>query len=170
MARLLFFLIFSLISFAVPAAEITWNDVKFTIDVPKSWRVVNDFYGIPVTLLGSSVSPKPRAVIQIIPTDLPPGKISEKDAKGFGEKYAEGRKNWVKEQEGELHELLPGKFENGRLMAGVSYRINQKHYLERTVYLNCKKRLFHLKIVLNFENRSELPLSESIVRSFSCAD
>ncbi|MFL5783562.1 MAG: hypothetical protein ACJ76H_03060 [Bacteriovoracaceae bacterium] len=154
----------------VSAHPVEWNDVKFSIDVPANWREVKDFYGIPVTLLGPSVSPKPRAVVQIIPTDISPEPMSETDAKAFGEKYSEGRKKWVAEQEGELLELLPGKFENGRLVAGVSYKLNQKSYLERTYYVNCKKRLFHLKIVLNFENRDELSQSESIVRSFQCAD
>ena len=96
--------------------------------------------------------------------------MSEKDAFSFGEKYGEGRKKWIMEQNGELLELVPGKFENERMMAGVSYRINQKSYLERTYYVNCKKRLFHLKIVLNFENLGELKQSESIVRSFACGD
>ena len=170
MARHLILFIFCLSSNAVFAKAISWNKINFNVDVPESWREVKDFYGIPVTLLGPSVSPKPRAVIQIVPTDLPPGKMDEKEAIGFGMKYGEGRTKWVAEQEGELLELLPGKFEDGRLTAGVSYRINQKSYLERTYYVNCKKRMVHLKIVLNFENREQLPECESIVRSFSCAD
>lgn len=170
MARLLIFFIFCLSLQAASAKELSWNKIKFTVDVPDSWREVKDFYGIPVTLLGPSVSPKPRAVVQIIPTDLPPGKMNDVEAVAFGMKYGEGRKKWIAEQEGELLELLPGKFEHGRLTAGVSYRINQKSYMERTYYVNCKKRMFHLKIVLNFENRDQLSESESIVRSFACAD
>ncbi len=152
------------------AKTVKWKDVKFKITVPENWREANDLYGIPVTLLGPSVNPKPRAIVQIIPTDAPKVPMSEKDARGFGEKYAEGRKNWVREQGGEIYEILPGKFEDGKLSAGVSYRLNQKSYLERTYYVNCPKKLYHLKIVLNFENKDELPECESIVRSFACAD
>lgn len=166
------YLILSLIllPLTLHAKSVNWKDVSFKIKVPEDWREVKDFYGIPVTLLGPSVSPKPRAVIQIIPTDLPPAKMSESEAKVFGEKYAEGRKKWINDQSGEIYDILPGKFEKDRLIAGVNYRINQKSYLERTYYVNCRKRLFHLKIILNFENRNELPESESIVRSFECAD
>ena len=155
---------------AVSAKEIAWEKFTFKVEVPETWREVKDFYGIPVTLLGPSLPAKPRAVVQIIPTELPPGKMNLQESVAFGIKYGEGRKKWISEQQGELLELLPGKFENGRMTAGVSYRINQKSYLERTYYVNCRKNLFHLKIVLNFENREQLPESETIVRSFACAD
>lgn len=169
-ARLFIFFIFCLNSQVATAKEIAWEKFRFKVDVAESWRDVKDFYGIPVTLLGPSVPAKPRAVVQIIPTDLPPGKMNLVESVAFGIKYGEGRKKWITEQQGELLELLPGKFENGRMTAGVSYRINQKSYLERTYYVNCKKNLYHLKIVLNFENREQLPESENIVRSFACAD
>lgn len=161
MARLLIFLSFCLSPFAVSAKD-------FTVNIPEGWREVKDLYGIPVTLLGPSITPKPRAVIQIIPTDLPPAKMNETEAVSFGTKYAEGRKNWIKDQDGEIYDILPGKFEKDRLVAGFSYRLNQKSFIERTYYVNCAKRLFHLKIILNFENRDQLSESESIVRSFSC--
>ena len=170
MARTLFLLLFCFQISPAVAKTVKWNNVKFKINVPENWREANDLYGIPVTLLGPSVSPKPRAIVQIIPTDAPKVPMSEKDARGFGEKYAEGRKNWVREQGGQIYEILPGKFEDGKLSAGVSYRINQKSYLERTYYVNCPKKLYHLKIVLNLENQDELSDCESIVRSFACAD
>lgn len=163
MARILISFILGLYSYAVFAKD-------FSIQVPEGWREVKDLYGIPVTILGPSVAPKPRAVIQVIPTKLPPPKMNDTEAASFGMKYAEGRKTWVKEQEGEVYEILPGKFEKNRMVAGVSYRLNQKSFIERTYYVNCAKQLFHLKIILNYENRDQLSQSESVVRSFSCAD
>ncbi len=170
MARSLILIIFCFQIFPAVAKTVAWKNIKFEITVPYKWREAKDLYGIPVTFLGPSVGSKPRAIVQIIPTDAPDIKMSVQDARGFGEKYAEGRKNWVREQGGEIYDVLPGKFEDGKLTAGVSYRINQKSYLERTYYANCAKKLFHLKIVLNFENKNELSDCESIVRSFSCAD
>ncbi len=170
MTRLLFISLFCFQISPAVAKTVEWKNVKFEIDVPEDWRAANDLYGIPVTILGPSVSSKPRAIIQIIPTDAPSVKMSEKEARSFGEKYAEGRKSWVRELGGEIYEILPGKFEEGKLTAGVSYRLNQKSYLERTYYVNCPKKLFHLKIVLNLESKNQLFKSESIVRSFSCAD
>ncbi len=155
-------------SLSVTAKTVKWKDVSFSVDVPENWREVKDFYGIPVTFLGPSVSPKPRAVVQIIPTEAPSVKIKDDDAKSFGDKYAEGRKRWIAEQKGELLEILPGKIDGKFLKSGVSYRLNQKSYLERTFYTSCPKKLFHLKIVLNFENEDELELCEKIIRSFSC--
>lgn len=169
--RLTLLAILLLLNFTAASASaksLFYKDDKFSIDVPKKWREVKDLYGIPVTLLGPSVSPKPRAVVQVIPTSLPHGEMKKEDEKKFGEDYAEGRKRWVKEQGGEILELLPGKYEDNRLMAGVSYKLNQKRYLERTYYVNCPKKLYHLKIVLNFENLDSLKESEEIVRSFSC--
>ena len=140
----------------------------YKINFSKEWKEVKDLYGIPVTLLGPSVTPKPRAVIQIIPTSSKPIPMKEEHAKAFGEKYAEGRKRWVTEQQGQILEILPGNFDNGRLWTGVSYKIGVKRYLERTYFVNCSKNLYHLKIILNFENLDSLKESESIVRSFAC--
>lgn len=159
-----------LLPISATAKAVKWKDVSFKIDVPENWREVKDLYGIPVTLLGPSVNPKPRAIVQIIPTDAPPTPMSQKDTVGFGEKYAEGRKKWISEQDGEILEILPGKFSEGKLHSGVSYRLNKKSYTERTYFVNCPKKLFHLKIVLNFENRDELETCESIVRSFACIE
>lgn len=170
MAKVFFTFLLLLHAHSVWSASVTWKDQKFSISIPEGWREVKDFYGIPVTLLGPSVSPKPRAVIQIIPTDATSVKISPADAKVFGEKYAEGRKKWIEEQKGEIYELLPGKFEKDRLSTGFSYRLNKKSYIERTTYINCPKKLYHLKIILNFENRDQLNESENIVRSFACAE
>lgn len=170
MARYLISFICCVLPIAVSAKNLSWKNIEFGINVPENWREVKDLYGIPVTLLGPSVSPKPRAIIQIIPTDLSPAKMNDTEAVAFGMKYAEGRRNWIKEQNGEIYELLPGKFEKNRLVAGVSYRLNQKSFIERTHYVNCAKRLFHVKIVLNYENRDQLSESESIARSFSCVD
>lgn len=168
MLKLLLPLITLLVSLPVSARTVKWRDVTFSVEVPENWREVKDFYGIPVTLLGPSVAPKPRAVVQIIPTEAPAVEIKDDDAKAFGEKYAEGRKRWVSEQKGEVLEILPGKLEGKFLTAGVSYRLNKKSYLERTFYTSCPKKLFHLKIVLNYENVSELAECEKIIRSFSC--
>ncbi len=168
MLKLFFLLTLLLNTLSVFADSVKWKDVSFSVDIPENWREVKDFYGIPVTLLGPSVSPKPRAVVQIIPTEAPAVKIKDDDAKSFGEKYAEGRKRWVAEQNGTVLEILPGKLDGKFLTSGVSYKINKKSYLERTFYTSCPKRLFHLKIVLNFENESELAECEKIVRSFSC--
>jgi hypothetical protein len=160
-AKLFIFLTICLSSFAASAKD-------FAINIPEGWREVKDLYGIPFTLLGPSITPKPRAVIQIIPTDLPPAKMNDTEAVSFGIKYAQGRKSWIKDQDGEIYDILTGKFEKDRLVTGFSYRLNQKSFIERTYYVNCAKRLFHLKIILNFENRNQLSESESIVRSFSC--
>lgn len=130
---------------------------------------MKDLYGIPVTLLGPVEPGSPRAVIQIIPTPIKEIKVEASHAQKFGEDYGEGRKKWIEEQNGEILELLPGKFDDGRLSSGVSYKINNKRYLERTTYIPCPKQLYHLKIVLNFESLKALNESEDIVRSFNCA-
>lgn len=157
-----------LLSAPLWARTLSYDGQTFSMDVPTEWKDVKDLYGIPITLLGPSVAPKPRVVIQVIPTKLPHGEMKESDAKKFGEDYAEGRKRWVKEQEGEILELVPGSFEKNRLMAGVSYKIHHKRFLERTVYVNCPKKLFHLKLILNFENLESLSEAQNILRSFEC--
>lgn len=152
--------------------SLVWKDQRFAIDVPEGWREVKDLYGIPVTLLGP-VKNQTRPVVQVIPTPLHAVEIKADNAKGFGEKYAEGRRKWLMAQNGKLIELLPGRFETLKdgskmLSTGVSYQMNQKAFIERTFYVSCPKNIFHLKIVQNFELVNQLQESETIVRSFRC--
>lgn len=154
------------------AKSLTWKTDSFSINVPSGWREVKDLYGIPVTIMGP-VQNKTRAVVQVIPTPLKDIDIKAENAKAFGEKYAEGRHKWLKAQNGKLIELLAGRFETLKdgskmLYAGVSYQMNQKAFIERTFYVSCPKKIFHLKIVQNFELVKDLPESEAIVRSFQC--
>jgi len=161
--------------FALPAfaRSVTWKDAVFSVDVPKDWKVVNDLYGIPVTLLGPSVAPKPRAVIQVIPTNNSAVKVQASDVEKFDQQYVEGRKKWLAEQNGTLLEFRKTNFDvradkTPMLSAGVSYQLNQKHYLEHTHYIGCPGRLYHLKLILNFENLGSLKEGEKIIRSFAC--
>lgn len=154
------------------AKSLTWKTDSFSIDVPKGWRDVKDLYGIPVTILGP-VQNQTRAVVQVIPTPLKHVDIKLENAKSFGEKYAEGRRKWLGEQKGKLIELVGGHFETLKdgskmLYAGVSYQMNQRAFIERTFYVSCPKKIFHLKIVQNFELVNQLKESEAIVRSFQC--
>jgi hypothetical protein len=152
--------------------SLTWKDSTFSINVPSGWKEVKDLYGIPVTILGP-VQNQTRAVVQIIPTSIKAIDIKPENAKGFGEKYAEGRKIWLKAQNGVMIELLAGRFDTLKdgshmLYAGVSYQMNKKAFIERTFYISCPKNIFHLKIVQNFELVKQLADSEDIVRSFQC--
>ena len=166
-----FFIFFVLPSVAL-SKTLVWKDQRFAIDVPEGWREVKDLYGIPVTILGP-VKNQTRPVVQVIPTPLNAVEIKVENAKSFGEKYAEGRYKWLQAQRGKLIELLPGRFETLKdgskmLYAGVSYQMNQKAFIERTFYVSCPKKIFHLKIVQNFELVNQLQESEAIVRSFQC--
>lgn len=167
-----FFLFFAGLNPGAWAKSLTWKADSFSIDVPNGWREVKDLYGIPVTILGP-VENKTRAVVQVIPTPLKDVEIKAENAKAFGEKYAEGRRLWLKAQNGKLIELLAGRFETLKdgskmLYAGVSYQMNQKAFIERTFYVRCPKKIFHLKIVQNFELVDQLDKSDAIVRSFQC--
>lgn len=164
--------IFLVLPSSALSKSLVYKDQKFSIDVPEGWREVKDLYGIPVTILGP-VQNQTRAVVQVIPTPLKEIDIKAENAKGFGEKYAEGRHRWLKEQNGQLIELQPGRFEvlkdgSKMLYAGVSYQMNKKAFIERTFYVSCPKKIFHLKVVQNFELVKELHKSEAIVRSFQC--
>lgn len=166
------FLIFFGLPEAALSKSIAYKGHKFSIDVPEGWREVKDLYGIPVTVLGP-VQNQTRAVVQVIPTPLKEVEIKLENAKAFGEKYAEGRRKWLKEQNGTLIELVGGHFETLKdsspmLYAGVSYQMNKKAFIERTFYVKCPKNIFHLKIVQNFELVKQLDASEAIVRSFQC--
>lgn len=166
---------FLLLLFTFPtfAKSVTWRDATFSVDVPKDWKVVNDLYGIPVTLMGPSVAPKPRAVIQIIPTNNSAVKVQAGDVAKFDKQYVEGRNKWIREQSGTLLEFKKTQFETRHdkapmLSAGVSYKLNHKHYLERTHYIGCPERLYHVKLILNFENLDSQKECEKIIRSFAC--
>lgn len=168
------FLLSGIIASPSFAKSLTWKDSTFSINVQDGWKEAKDLYGIPVTLLGP-IRNQTRPIVQIIPTSIDDIAIKPENAKGFGEKYAVGRKDWLSKQNGKLIELLPGRYEvlksgSKMLYAGVSYQINQKAFIERTFYISCPKKIFHLKIVQNFELVSALKDSEDVVRSFACKE
>lgn len=131
---------------------------------------MNDMFGIPVTLMGPfNKSINARPIIQIIPTDQKPMPMSEKDVITFDKNYANGRKKWLNENNGNLIKLIPAKLEGKSILtAGVEYSMTGKGYVVRTFYINCPENLYNLKIFLHAGLADYLPVAEETVRSFSC--
>ena len=164
-----------LIPFAAFSAtqKLRFKDQQFLVSMPQDWKAVNELYGIPITLLGPMINNETRAVIQVIPTGEKSSTLTIKDSEDFSKKYAEGRRQWIKSQNGNVIDILPGKLSQTSkgiliLEAGVSYQIHQKSFAERTYYVQCPKQIVHLKIVLNVGLIQSMPTAESIVRSFQC--
>lgn len=171
MKYLIFFSLFaSSLSFA---ATHSWKSEKFNLNVPSEWQSMNDFFGIPVTFLGPQINKDPRTVIQVIPTDAQPLKMEEKELTSFNSDFEKRKKDWLSKREGVLYGLLPASFEKfGKekmIVAGLSYKIGDASFIEKTYYINCPSKLYQLKLLVKLGESARLSAGEDIVRSFTCA-
>lgn len=167
----LFFLCF--LSAAV-AAEVQWNKRTFRIDYPSSWKVLQNFLGIPVTFFAPMLSgQKNRTVIQLIPTEAKALAQTQKELDAFNKNYPREKEKWLKDRHGSLLSLLPAALEEYKkdkkmVVAGLAYRIGDFAYTEKTFYINCDQKIVQLKIAAPLGDTADFNEAERIVRSFEC--
>lgn len=143
------------------------------MEYSKDWKPVQNFFGIPVTFFGPMTDKKIRPVIQLIPSEARALKQSDSELKAFNKTYPEKKKKWLKERKGSLLSLLPAAVEKNAkkenmIVAGLSYRLGENAFTEKTYYLNCKEKLVQLKVLVPLGELKRLSEAEKIVRSFQC--
>jgi hypothetical protein len=165
----------SLISDRLCAAEIKNYEVyekKFSLGVPKKWKVVQKKIAIPFKVIGPLYKER-RAVVTVVPIDLNGRKIELKSKEKALESYKVGRLAWLQKFNGQLisfQSLKSSKKKNKDIKNfGYSYRFNGVNYQEDSYYIQCKEEAFHLKVLTQLEHLNKWKKkTDEVVDSFKC--
>ena len=143
------------------------------LNIPENWQTTKDFFGMPLQILGPMESGG-RPVIAVTPTgiavDKMDGKVLGKDQKD----YSAGREKWLAKYSGKSIEYFPYKEEkwpDGSVAHSIGYRyqIGANEFTERSYFVVCSGKLFHLKTLLRKAHESAYGSTVSgIVKSFRC--
>lgn len=148
------------------------DSMKFSIDVPKEWRATEGLFEIPLTLTGPMKN-EARPVITVTPTELKKVYFNVKDETKVNADYKEKRLKWLQKHKGEFitldaYQNLKWEGVEAAHSLGYSYKINEIVFLEKSFYVICKERLYHLKYLLRENQRDSLPETDRIIKSFRC--
>jgi len=145
------------------------------IDVPKKWQDAQDLYGVPLFLLGPE-SDGARPTLAVTPTGISDLVFDENGLEKTQNEYKKGREEWLKNNGGTSVSYLPYKTEKwGNIdvahTIGYRYKLGGKEYVEKSYYVFCKKKLYHMKSLMTAGSAKELARTmDDTIRSFSCME
>lgn len=144
---------------------------KFSLEFSSEWVDTEGLFDIPLTLSGPMAN-KIRPIITVTPTEMTKVKFNQKDKEAEAD-YQTERTRWLNKHNGKAQSFRPYQklkwdgIEEAHSL-GYFYSINGNDYAERTYYILCRDRLYHIKSLIqdiHFEYQDEI---EKIVRSFRC--
>ena len=165
--------LFSLGSSPAQAVAIEYKTHSFSIDFPKGWKEVRDFFGVPVSILGPFQTNQSRPVIQIVPTTQKAIEFTSAEVAKWNENHKANTEKWMSKHGGRLQSLVPGVVEvrkdgTRQLVGGLLYQLHAKSFIEKIYYISCPKGLYNIKILVNQGSKEFLQSAEKIVGSFKC--
>lgn len=162
-----------LITQAALGARHTWKGEAFIMDVPASWQSMTDFFGVPVTFLDPQKPGSPRATIQVIPTEAQALKFDDSELSAFSKTYPERKRLWASKKSAAIQSLIPASYTelNGQraLTSGVAFHLDAVSFIEKSFFVNCKQKLYHLKLLAPAGDEVRIKTAEAVLRSFKCA-
>ena len=176
--KAIFFLVLSIFQPFSSFAAIEDFKVKgdqFKIEVPAGWQTANDFYGIPVTLLGPDNEEKKRTVIGITPVGYADTARAFDKGDPDVKAYMSGREEWLKTFDGKAISYDPYQkitwpgIEEAHAL-GYHYELPSGKFYERSLFVFCGgRRLYHIKTIThsNHEN-TDNALVDKTLKTLSC--
>ena len=142
------------------------------IDVPFAWKAARDLYGVPLFLLGP-VRNEERPTLAVTPTGISDLRFDETALKQDEAQYQKGRAEWLKNRGGELNSYLPYVVDakNTKRIVhsiGVFYTIRSLSFVERSYYIFCGKKSYHLKSLNLTSDVESAKLLSGAVETFHC--
>lgn len=165
-------LFFLLCSSSVWSKNFEIEGVKFSLEVKSEWFDTIGLFDIPLTLSGPMINDI-RPIITVTPTEMTKVKFVEQKDNQTNKDYQAERKKWLASHKGNVISFYPYEktkwdgVEEAHIL-GYSYSINENVFDEKTYYVLCRGRLYHLKSLvqeIHFESLKEI---DGIVRSFKC--
>lgn len=145
------------------------------LQVPAKWQDARDLYGVPLFLLGPEKDGS-RPTLAVTPTGIADLAFDEKGLDKTQDQYKKGREEWLKNNGGKSVSYLPYKTEKwGNVdvahSIGFRYELDGQEYVEKSFYVFCKKKLYHMKsLMTSQQEKAHAKSMEETIRSFACLD
>lgn len=142
-------------------------------EIPSQWKAITGFMSTPLTIV-SPMKNGSRAGVNVTPLGKLKSTIDLKALQDTQHDYQEGREAWVKKRGGRAiafdplqHETWPNGVE--AYSVGYTFSLEEDEFAEKTYFLKCKDRFYHLKKLLR-KDQEELHAAavDSLIRSFHC--
>lgn len=171
--RTFFFVLILLLSNFGWTKSITYKSHRFSVDFPAEWQEVEDFFGVPVTILGPFQKNESRPLVQIIPIGKKGLKFTDQELKRWNENHRKNSKAWMDKHGGEIQSIWDGKVETKKdgtkqIVAGLTYQLKTKAFYEKIYYISCPKGFYNLKVLVNQGSKEFVKPAEEIAESFTC--
>ncbi len=167
----------------IPAANAAVKTFKFEddkkervkIDVPAKWQDAQDLYGIPLVIAGPTQDGL-RPSLAITPTGIAELQFDEKSLGKTQDEYKKGREAWLKNNGGKSIAYIPYQSEkwNGIEVAhtiGYRYEREGKKFVEKSYYVICNKKLYHMKSLMTDGQEKEIGKTmDKTIKSFACGE
>jgi hypothetical protein len=167
-------LLFLFLAYAdAEAKTFSLKDATVKMDVPASWQVAKNLFGMPLTILGPE-SGGGRPVIVVTPLNMPNVTFDSESLKANENEYREGRQKWLEKMEGQA--ISFGHYELNRTPAGnevhsmgFRYKLAGREFVEDSNYIRCKGNFYHVKTILHATHEAKFAsVVQKAVKSFSC--
>lgn len=148
----------------------------FSIKEPTKWKVVENMFGMPYSILGPNQNNDGRAVITVSPIAHKEFPIDFFRKTDYFSKFKENKKKWAKKVGGSIlrfkHELEPNVAEIKNSYAiEVSYVMNKKGFKEKSYYLQCRDKFYIIKYLIPLAIITDVEdVVEKSVLSFQCKE
>jgi hypothetical protein len=147
---------------------------KVSFDLPSNWEVINKEVGVPLKLMGPIYEGR-RPVLLFVPLDVNEEKLIVDDKAKAEESYKIGRMGWLQTTTSKLISFLPMKTfstDNNKIefhQFGYLYQYDGENLEEKSFYVKCKGKVFHMKSLIQVEHIEKLsPQVKKIIDSFRC--
>ena len=189
-AKNLFFILFSVLtvvstvalsptsSFAVTTAPantwIRYQDYKVHLDPPAAWKIERDLYGMPITVLGPMKNGE-RAILNIQHSPVYGLEFDHALLKKTKAQYYHGRHEWV-DHRGDTkyvsdlpYRHLQWKNGNDGFELGFRYQARGLTFEEKSVQINCGKRLYFIKTLSSSKTSStDKAVLSKLINEINC--
>lgn len=157
---------------ASTAKSFTVFNKTVTLTLPDEWQAVTKEIGVPVKLMGPKFE-ESRPVITVTPIDMKDEVITLDNTEEALASYKKSRLVWLQKFNGTALDFEPIKVfkagNNNVHQFGLSYSFNNENFSEKSLYVECQKKIFHIKTLIKLEHVKKWEDEVTkIVNSFQC--
>lgn len=159
--------------FANSSGWIDLGRAKVSLEVPKKWKTFEKVMGFPL-LVTSPMKNGTRVTVSITPSDIKNFGFKDSDFSKNENNYKEDALRWLGTRHGEAKEFYPYKKEEWSKSTiahvfGWRYDLGGIIFVEKSMYVLCKKQLFHIKAMYKEKwNKKDAPTINEMLKSFKC--
>lgn len=163
-------LTFSLTSFA-KSLELKKENRSIFIDEKSGWEIGKDLFGMPYIYFSPQLNSQ-RSNISFTDT----GVETELDVKTLGSTqnvYQDGKKKWAESVKATIQSFSPYKVSVNKIghkvhEIGMSYQHEEKSYVEKSYYVECRGRMLFAKSLRLQKNEVHEKTFQELISTIDC--